>query len=176
MSLAQVQLGVAVVVVLILTWAGLLISAALLLPRHAERASRLLEAAPWRSAAIGLGMAFLLGVLNALVRTPAPLLRFAGILGMLGIGGVMALGAAGIALLMGRRIGALSGASTSFGALVRGSLVYSLAVGFPFIGWWLFAPISILCAMGAGFAALLPEPRRAPMPAQQASSFDVAGG
>lgn len=88
-----------------------------------------------------------------LVSAPVPLLKLLGLLLLLGLSALMTVGATGMAKLMGRRIGEMSGARTSFGFLVRGSFVYSAALGFPLIGWYVFAPISLVCALGAGAAA-----------------------
>jgi len=157
MTLAQVQAAVAVVAVLVATWAGMMMAVALLLPKQAKRASGALNSMPWVCGATGLGLAFLLVIGFVLLGLPLPIAKFLGFLLLLGLGGLLSIGGAGVALLMGDRISELSGARTSFTALVRGSVVYSLAVGFPFIGWFLFAPLSVVFAMGAGVVGLWPS-------------------
>jgi hypothetical protein len=157
MTQAQVQAAMAVVVVLISTWAGTMMAVALLLPKQAKRASEALNGVPWICGATGLGLAILTIVGFALLNVPAPPVKLLGFLMLMGLGALLSLGGAGIALLMGERISELSGARTSFTALVRGSVVYSLAIGFPFIGWFLFAPLSIVFALGAGVVALWPS-------------------
>ncbi len=157
MTLAQVQAAMAVVAVLVATWAGLMMAVALLLPKQSKRASEGLNTMPWVCGATGLGMAFLVVLGFVMVNLPVGIIKLAGTLLLLALGGVMSIGGAGIALLMGDRIGEMSGARTSFSALVRGSVVYSLAVGFPFIGWMLFAPLSLLFALGAGVVGLWPS-------------------
>lgn len=169
MTQAQVQAAMAVVVVLIATWAGTMTAIAVLLPKQSKRASEALNRLPWLCGGTGLGLAILLFLGFVLIGVPAPLARLIGIVLLLGLGGLLSIGGAGIALLMGERISELSGARTSFTALVRGSIVYSLAVGFPFIGWLLFAPLSIVFALGAGMVALWPSrttvpPVTPPMP------------
>lgn len=154
MTQAQVQAAMAVVVVLIATWAGTMMAVALLLPKQAKRAGEALNGMPWVCGATGLGLAMLVILGFVLVGIPAPVVKLAGFLLLLGLGALLSIGGAGIALLMGERISEMSGARTSFTALVRGSVVYSLAVGFPFIGWFLFAPLSIVFALGAGVVAL----------------------
>lgn len=156
MTLAQVQAAVAVVVALIGTWAGLLMAVALLLPDKADRAEAALDTHTKRCFLHGLGLMGLFAVGLMLASAPAPPLKLLGLLLMLGLSALLTLGATGMAKLMGRRIGEMSGARTSFGFLVRGSFVYSAALGFPLIGWYVFAPISLVCALGAGAAALRP--------------------
>ncbi|MCW3098621.1 MAG: hypothetical protein JWL77_4239 [Chthonomonadaceae bacterium] len=157
MTQAQVQAAMAVVVVLIATWAGTMMAVALLLPKQAKRASEALNGMPWMCGATGLGLAILTIIGFVLLGVPAPPVKFVGFLLLMGLSALLCIGGAGVALLMGDRISEMSGARTSFAALVRGSVVYSLAVGFPFIGWFLFAPLSIIFALGAGVVALWPS-------------------
>ncbi|HZO90454.1 MAG TPA: hypothetical protein VFB38_19160 [Chthonomonadaceae bacterium] len=157
MTLAQVQAVVAAVVALALSWAGLLLAVSLTLPVQTEKAARSLELAPKRCllSGVGLFLLFLLGI--RILGAPNPLVKLMAGLLLLGLGAVLSVGAAGLAQLMGDRIGEMSGAKTSFGLLVRGSLVYSAALFFPYLGWFLFAPLTTLCALGAGAAALWPK-------------------
>jgi len=164
MTQAQVQAAMAVVMVLIATWAGTMMAVALLLPKQSKRASEALNGMPWMCGATGLGLAMMLVIGFVLLNVPSPVVKFAGMVVLLGLGALLSLGGAGIALLMGERISELSGARSSFTALVRGSVVYSLAVGFPFIGWFLFAPLSIVFALGAGVVALWPSRQTAVPP------------
>jgi hypothetical protein len=162
-ALGTVQAAVAVVVALIATWTGLLITVALAMPKQAGMAEYALETAPRRCFLSGLGMTALLILSFRFLQAPLPGLKIAGILLLLTLGAVLTIGAAGLAQLLGRRIGEMSGARTSFGTLVRGSLVYSLAMGFPLIGWYLFLPLSAVCALGAGAVALWARRRPAPL-------------
>jgi hypothetical protein len=176
MTLAQVQAAVAVVAVLIATWAGMMMAVALLLPKQSKRACEALDKTPWICGATGLGLAILVVIAFALVNVPVPLVKLLGTLLLLGLGGLLCIGGAGVALLMGERISELSGAHTSFSALVRGSIVYSLAVGFPFIGWMLFAPLSIVFALGSSVVALWPARATAipPMAPPTRGEYDLA--
>ena len=54
-----------------------------------------------------------------------------GFLIITGLTCLLTLGGAGMAQLMGKRISEMSGAKTTFGALVRGSIAYSVGVFFP---------------------------------------------
>jgi hypothetical protein len=155
MTLAQVQAFVAGVFALIASWASLMMAVSLLLPAHSRRAEQALISSAKRCFLYGVGMVLLFIVAIALVRIPNPLIRLIGLCILLGLGATMAIGAAGLAQLMGRRIGALSGAKTSFGALVQGSLIFSFALLFPLIGWWVFAPLAGILSLGAGVTGLL---------------------
>ena len=162
MTLAQVQAVVALISALILSWAALLMAVALTLPEQTARAEAALMDRPKRCFAVGFGMAILLII--TLISFRVPPLILPALLGSLSIGAVLVVGAAGLAKLMGTRIAKMSGwEGHSFGNLVKGSLVYSVAMLFPLIGWYLFLPISMLGAMGAGVLALWP--RRKTMPA-----------
>jgi hypothetical protein len=162
-ALGTVQAAVAVVVALIATWTGLLITVSLAMPKQTGMAEYALETAPRRCFLSGLGMLLLLLSSFRFLQAPLPGMKLVGILLLLALGAVLTLGAAGLAQLLGRRIGEMSGARTSFGTLVRGSLVYSLAMGFPLIGWYLFLPLSAVCALGAGAVALWSRRRPAPL-------------
>jgi len=175
MSLAYVQAAAATVIYLIATWAGLMISMALLLPKQASKAEATLEKSPGRTFGVGIGMALILGISLLILNIPNPLAKLVGFLLLFGLGGLLAVGASGIAYLLGKRIGALSGEQTSFGTLMRGSIAYSLAGGFPIIGWWLFTPLTLLFALGAGTLAVLPDREVAlpPIGPGQKSDYDV---
>ncbi|HLV81526.1 MAG TPA: hypothetical protein VKT32_14665 [Chthonomonadaceae bacterium] len=163
MTLAQVQAAALLVAALIGSWAGLMMAVALLMPFHTQKAERALEIAPRRCFLGGLPMLFVFFIAILLLRAPNPGAKLLGFLVALGIGAALVVGAAGLARLMGKRIGEMSGAKTSFGMLVWGSLVFSGALFFPLLGWWLFTPVSALFALGAGMTALWPA-RRIPTP------------
>lgn len=178
MTLAQVQAAVAVVAILIVTWSGLLMAVALLIPDHTSRAEQALDNSPRRCFLIGVAMvgAIVLGLV--LLNIPNPLVKLAGFLGLLWISGILTLGAAGIARMMGKRTSEISGAKSSFGALVSGTLIYSMAIGFPFVGWFVFAPFSLICALGAGVSALLPNRNSSSLPLKPSSipGFEMPNG
>jgi len=164
MTLAQVQFWVAIVVALIASWSALLISVALLLPAAATRAQEELETAARRCGVRGI-LFWLLQIaawgvlLNN--RIQAPVVKLICLAAALALGAAMTVGAAGLAQLLGARIVERARGATPWGALVRGSVVYSLACLVPVIGWLLFAPIAGIVSMGAGIAAMRsrrPEP------------------
>ncbi len=156
MTLAQVQAAVAVFVALMVSLTGLFTSTAILLPIHTQKAEAALNQSPKRCLLGGLALLLVGALAIAFLNAPVPPLKLAGVLLLLLLGALVTLGGAGMAQLMGKRISEMSGAQTSFGALVRGSIAYSVGVFFPLIGWYILAPLSILCALGAGVAALRP--------------------
>lgn len=157
MSLAVVYFGVAVTMALLVSWAALVIVTALALPHKAQLAQSLLDKKPKKCFLSGLGMAILAFIALNLVSNPFPLIKLAGTALSLLSGGVLVIGGAGIASLLGARIGEMSGAKTSFGMLARGSLVHSFAMLFPLLGWFLMLPLSIVFALGSGVLAVLPQ-------------------
>src|SRR5579862_3302474 len=162
MTLAQVQAFVAAFLGLVASLTGLLTTVAVLMPAHAARAHRALDEAPKRTFFHGLGMVAAVVVAFVLLNIPNPLIKFAGFCLLLVLTAIATLGGAGLAQLMGQRIGEMSGARTSFGFLVRGSLAYSLGVACPYIGWLILGPLSLICILGAGVASLRPVPRTVP--------------
>ena len=172
MSLAQVQATVALFVALMISLTGLLTSVAILLPAHTQRAEVALEQSPKRCLFVGLLtlLLFVFGIV--LLNIPNPLLKLIGFAIDTAISGIVTVGGAGMAQLMGKRISEMSGAKTTFGALARGSAAYSVAVFFPYIGWFVLAPLSIVCALGAGMMAMrAPRLQSVPLPWQPQPAF-----
>lgn len=164
MTLAQVQAVVAVVIYLGISWAGLMLAAALLFPAQTSRAEEALESKPKLAVVTGAAMLILALISQGMIRSSAPLLKIIGFLLFSGITVILVIGAGGISQLMGKRIAEMSGAKTSFGMLARGCAVYSIAGMFPYVGWFIFAPVSILCSLGAGVIALWPVHERLAAP------------
>jgi hypothetical protein len=75
---------------------------------------------------------------------------------LLGLGTAFAVGAGGtVRWWVGRLAGKPQNEPTLV-ALMKGSLVFSLALFFPVVGWFLLAPLTLVFAVGAGAAALCP--------------------
>lgn len=162
MTLAQVQAAVALVTALMLTWSGLMIAVALLVPDRTKRAEQAIVESTARRVWLGLA-GLLAGIASvALFSSPNGLVKALGALLAALVLVSMTLGAAGLSRLLASRISEASGGRSEFGALVCGSLVFSLAGFFPGIGWYLFGPIAIVISLGAGIPALLPDRRPAP--------------
>ena len=176
MTLAQVQFVVALISALILSWAALLMAVALTLPEQTARAEAALVSQPKKCFGAGFVMAVLLII--TLISLKIPGVQLFGFLFLLFLAAIFMVGAAGLAKLMGTRIAQMSGwQSHSFGNLVKGSLVYSLALMFPLIGWSLFLPLSMLGAMGAGAMALWPKRKEMPAvpPLSNTPTMDFTG-
>jgi hypothetical protein len=154
MTLAQVYATIASVILLMATWGGLIIAMALLLPQHTSRAELALTARPLRSFVVGLAMIIPTVVASVMLRSPFGGVKLLGFIALVAIGAALSIGASGMALLMGRRISEMSDSRSGFASMVRGSAVFSLALGFPVIGWFLFLPIALVISLGAGTRAL----------------------
>ncbi len=88
--------------------------------------------------------------------------------GLAGLGLVI-VGAAGFARLIGERLRPLSGSKSEITHLVRGALIFELACLFPIAGWFLFFPLAGTLSLGAAVFGLLgwmPRPQ-----AQQAATL-----
>lgn len=140
-----------------LTYPGMLTTWRMLFPSLVERSCTRLAGSPWKSFAFGLVVAFGFAapalVLIALPFGPAKLVGWsvfaAGLM-------IASLGASGLASLIGERLGQLSGPGRSeASAFIRGAVALELAAAFPIIGWFFFLPLSTLTAAGAGGFALL---------------------
>jgi hypothetical protein len=156
MTLAAVQAFVAIILASVATWTGLLVSVAFLLPRQTAKAEQVMIASPWKCffQGLGLGMVLLIGI--ACIGAPAPPVKLIGLGILMLVGALMTVGSAGLAQTIGKR-GEPDNAAPNFGMLMRGSLVYSLAMGFPVVGWFVFTPLALVFALGAGLIALRPE-------------------
>ena len=89
------------------------------------------------------------------------------ILGLLGLIvlifliGVTALGLTGLVTLLGQRLNALSQSPISdLKATIWGSIILILAGLFPFIGWFIFTPILLMVSFGAGVLGWLNRKER----------------
>lgn len=175
MSLAIVQFGVAITMALLISWAALVIVTALAMPERASRAQSLLQNSPKKCFFAGLLMLFVVFIALNLAGNPHRTVKTAGAVLSLFSGGILIVGGAGIASLLGARIGEASGGKTSFGNLVRGSLLHSFAMLFPLLGWFLMLPLSAAFALGAGALASMPQKRTYSSPIAPPFSPDATG-
>ncbi len=177
LTLALVQAMVAILALTIATWTGLLVSVAFLLPRSAAKSEQLIASEPWKCFFVGLGMAVIL-VVGAIAAGAGPaVVKLFGFGLIMFVGAVIAVGSAGLAQTIGKR-GEPDGAAPTFGMLVRGSLVYSLALGFPLVGWFVFAPLVLVMTAGAGLMSLVPARRPIYTPPGMgpgSSDYDLSG-
>ncbi len=153
---------------------GMLAAWWLLFPGTVEMASARVARTPWKTFGLGLvssGLALLpVFVLFAL---SAPFTRFLGTTLLFAALAFAGMGAAGIALHMGEHLQQRMGNQLSKpAAFVRGAIALELAAAFPFIGWLLVIPLTIITSMGAATFAVL---RWAPKPRPQATKTEMAG-
>jgi hypothetical protein len=177
MTLALVQATMVFVALMIATWSGLLVSVAFLLPRAAARAEHVAATEPWWCLLRGVGLAilFAVGVIGLSIGNPVIKLFFFTL--AVAVASIAIVGAVGLAQTIGKR-GQPEGEAPTIGMLLRGSLVYSLALGFPVVGWFVFAPLSLIMAAGAGIMALFPEQGRAYYPPSippTGNEYDLSG-
>jgi hypothetical protein len=78
-----------------------------------------------------------------------------GLLALFVLGAIASLGAAGLAGALGEQLSHLGAESSPAGGTVRGAVAMELAAVFPFIGWFIFIPITFTFTLGAAVFALL---------------------
>ena len=123
----------------------------------AARARDRLERMPRRCVALGFGVTLLIAIpLLALLSSASGAGQFAGWMLVLFTLGLSAIGASGLAALLGARV--RPGAQSS---VLIGALALALATFFPLLGWLIALPIALFAALGASVLALFARPRRA---------------
>ncbi len=154
MNLGWVVLGFGLVLTVAVALPALLLTLAQLAPGAVARAEDRIDGGVWRCfgaglvAAAPLTLAFLL-----LLNSPAAPLQLIGWALLLAALTCAALGAAGLARLVGRRLSAdSSGGATR--RLLRGAVALELAALVPFVGWLIIAPLLLLLSLGAILPAL----------------------
>jgi hypothetical protein len=135
-----------------------LVASALLFSRHAQRGQTALEAHPWRTVFSGfVGSIALMNLPNGLVK----LLGWVLLLAMLSLG---ALGGGAVAKLMAQRVQQSETRLSHFGALLRGAAIPVVSSLLPFVGWFVFLPLGLSAALGAGWSSLRTAKQRAVQP------------
>lgn len=151
-------------------WA-LMVGVALLFDKRVFQAEERLKTAPWKALGTGALLAGMVGVIGVgSWANPIGLLKLIGYLLSMLILALAVIGGAGLAQMVGERIQAFGSHLSPFGALQRGAVLIVLAALVPFFGWFLFLPLTILAALGAGFYAFWPRaaaPERVPEPGPQ---------
>ena len=138
----------------ITAWAAIL-AAGLLFSERARRASEILVQKP--GAAIGRGalvavLGFSIGI--GLMNSPAAPLKMFGIALMMGLLLVSTIGSAGLAAVLGSRIGKLAPNHSAFTVFARGAALLVAASYVPALGWFLLFPLQLFAGIGAGMAVL----------------------
>ena len=138
------------------------IACALLFPDRVETAR--LAVSTKTSSTIGMGfLSLMAGVFAFIVFSlPNPGAKLLGILMLAGYFAIVAIGASGIAKLAAERLRDLKGGQSNlFDSFAKAALYMVMAAMLPVLGWFLFAPLMILFAGGAGLMAVF-KPISAP--------------
>ena len=130
-------------------WA-MTVAMGLLFPDQTLRASESTKGAFVR------GLVPLLALVVGLVMLSAPVpgLKLLGWVVVLGVMALGALGLAGLSHVAGRRLTALQPEMGEYPAFLRGAGFLVSASLFPVLGWFLFAPVAFIVALGAGLSGV----------------------
>ena len=164
--MADVYIVTLSVIGILLSLPALLVALSLIMPKATGHAATRLARTPGKCFFLGVPVtaAFLLFIaisaqFNAgLVRALSFIVAFVGM-------GIGTIGAAGMAQLLGDRLGRIANPNSRLANLVRGAVVYELACLVPLVGWFLFIPLAGISLMGAavfGILGWLPQPKTAP--------------
>ena len=153
--MADVYTVLFIVIGILISVPALLVALNLLMPQVTERAERRLGQSPGKSFAVGLPVTAVIlfwSLANfesnvGLLQTSAFIILFLGM-------ALGCIGGAGMARLLGQRIAPLSDTHSHIHFLLRGAIVYELAALVPFVGWFVFAPIVGIMAVGAAVLAV----------------------
>lgn len=155
-----------VVIGILLSVPALLVALNLLLPKATTHAYTRLKHTPIKSFGLGLPVTFVF-VLWILITAQAgsgALRALAFVAAFVGMG-VGSIGGAGMARLLGERLGDMSNPNSKMTNLVRGAVVYEMACLVPLVGWFVFIPLVGISAMGAAVFGIVGwVPGRTPTP------------
>lgn len=129
-------------------WA-MTVAMGLLFPEQTSNAS-----AATRGAFVRGLLPLLAGILGVLMLGGAPGLKLLGWTVLLAVLALAALGLAGVSRVVGRRILLLAPDMGEYPAFLRGAGFLVAASLFPVLGWFLFAPVAFVIALGAGWSGL----------------------
>ncbi|MCC6442579.1 MAG: hypothetical protein IT210_03865 [Armatimonadetes bacterium] len=143
-----------VMLICVSTWA-LLMAMALLFEGRVAQAEIRLMMAPGRAFGAGLLLAVTVGLFAvALLSQANGLVKLIGWSLFLGLLLVSALGASGLARLIGHRIEAVEKDISPLRAYGRGAAICVAAGLVPMVGWFLITPALLMVSLGAGFQAI----------------------
>lgn len=137
------------------SWALMLVLT-LLFPQRAQVVQTTITERPWRAFFVGLSLLLVVGTLAlALSANPVPAVKLVGIVMLLALLSVAALGAGGLSLLIGQRMQPMDPSLSAYKAVGRGAAIVVAATLLPLVGWWVFTPIVLAMSLGAGVSAML---------------------
>lgn len=138
----------------ITAWA-MIIGASILFAERSLAARNLTERHPWRSFAVGIGVALTFGLVSVVMSSmPFPAIKLMGVTGLLSLGALSMFGASGLCLSLAGRIRSMEPNVSVYASVVRAASILVIAAFFPMIGWFLIAPIMFVVSLGVGAQAL----------------------
>jgi hypothetical protein len=149
---------------------GLLLTLRLLFPKIVNRAEQRLTQTPWKNFFVG-GICLVIYLIPVIIlfNLPWEIFPVLGLLALFVLAAIASLGAAGLAGALGQRLNLLGVESSTAGSTIRGAVAMELAAIFPFIGWFIFIPVTFTFTLGAAIFALFgwmprakPEPKQTP--------------
>lgn len=133
----------------------LYVAVALLFAQRSSQAADAILASPGKQGAIGFVVTLILVPISIVALThPLPLSRLFGMIILLALLALAAVGGAGVALIASRRIRTLDPGVTPFAALCRGAAFVVVPSFFPILGWFLIGPVLFWVGLGAGIRTL----------------------
>jgi hypothetical protein len=134
---------------------GLLLTLRLLFPKIVGRAEQRLTQTPRKNFFLG-GIALIIYLIPVIIlfNLPWEVFPALGLLALFALGAIASLGAAGLASALGQRLTHLGVESSTAGSIIRGAVAIELAAVFPFIGWFIFIPVTFTFTLGAAIFAL----------------------
>jgi hypothetical protein len=140
-----------------ISFPGLLTAWHLIFPKKVLLAQHRLLHTPWRAFWMGLGVTLFIAIpTSVLLALPVGLAKLLGGLLILASLAVASLGAAGLASGMASRLHPDNPDTTAtIGKFIKAAIALELAAAFPFIGWFLVIPLTIICSLGAASFAFL---------------------
>ncbi len=136
------------------TWA-LVVAMSLIMPGKTKASHLALRDSTWKSLISGTIILLTVGVFSfAMATGPNPPAKLLGTFILLWLLSHSAIGAAGLARLAAERVATMDNGMSQYRALVRGAGFLVVAGFLPFLGWFVFAPLMLIAATGAGFVAV----------------------
>jgi hypothetical protein len=139
-----------------LTAWSFILAFALLFPSKVESARSAISLGVWKCLWSGLAALAIGAICLVIVNVPNPLAKLIGLVGVAFYFGLVGVGTSGISKLAAERLRTLSGQELNlFASYSRASAYIVLAGILPILGWFLFAPLLMVIAGGAGLRAVL---------------------
>lgn len=141
---------------ILLSVPALLVALNLLLPKTTTHTYKRLKHTPYKSFGLGLPITFMLVIWIILMANAGSgafqAIAFGSAFAGMAVGSI---GGAGMARLLGERIGNMSNPNSEMTNLVRGAVAYEMACLVPIVGWFVFIPLVGISAIGAGVFGLI---------------------